>query len=84
MVDFSKRYIPSKRDYMQDFSCENGMYFHACKECGALYVAHKYRRGSICNVCKNKFEPIENKGGIKNGCRKINRINTKRDQANRR
>lgn len=40
------------RDWTEDFSQENGRYYHICKVCELSFVAHK-RRSPMCKSCHN-------------------------------
>ena len=60
LLDPTKRYISSARDYTEDFSGENGKYLHKCEKCNCIFLGHK-RRPSICKVCLEK-QPRQSPG----------------------
>jgi len=58
ICDFTKTYVPSDRDYVEDFKDDdNGRYFYTCKECKMNYLAHKRRRPIICKKCNKEKTP---------------------------
>ena len=57
LLDPTKRYTSSARDYTEDLTDEdNGCYLHKCgEECNCFFTGHK-RRLSICKVCRDAGE----------------------------
>jgi hypothetical protein len=45
----NKVFIPSDRDYKDDFEENNSHYVHCCTECKMLFEGHKYRKK--CSLC---------------------------------
>jgi len=45
----NKVFIPSDRDYKDDFEEENGCYMNCCTNCKMMFVGNKYRK--ICSLC---------------------------------
>jgi len=63
VCDFTKTYVPSDRDYVEDFKDDdNGKYFYTCLKCKMNYLAHKNRRPIICKKCTGDAEAVY--GGV--------------------
>lgn len=43
---------PSKRDWPEDFSHENGNYTNRCRHCGHDFIGHKRR--VVCKACDKR------------------------------
>lgn len=47
--------ITVTRDWVEDFTLENGQYYCQCRDCGNQFIG--YKRRIICKVCADKNEP---------------------------
>ena len=50
-------FIPTKKDWKEDFSHENGQYKNNCFYCGSPFMGHKRR--VVCRECAEKYNMVQ-------------------------